>query len=168
MTSSLCDGENPMALLAEKNIFRSTFSFGYHEWSRDEGTENLILLATAEFKPGPRMRSRTRSRFRPLDLSDLLNIKWQIVLGSNYGGRRIKKHNSLLSLEQHCEWNNCTTIYGTIHRWCHTNSDIFDPLYVLCPSVTCCYLHASMIFFIILRQPVTISVTVFSNLTKID
>ena len=30
------------------------------------------------------------------------------------------------------------------------------------------YLHATMTLFIILRQPVTISVTVFSNLTKID
>ena len=30
------------------------------------------------------------------------------------------------------------------------------------------YLHANMTLFIILRQPVTIPVTVFSNLTKID
>ena len=35
-------------------------------------------------------------------------------------------------------------------------------------KTTFSYLHANMILFIILRQPVIISGTVFSNLTKVD
>ena len=43
-----------------------------------------------------------------------------------------------------------------------------SPIFVLLIKAYFSYLHANMILFIILTQPVTISVTVFSNLTKID